>query len=100
MTKFVRYNMDEWSVLYQDGKMVVCGDSYLSDEHLSIFLQVEERYNKDCFLGGEATYSNVAKTLDEVDEYSTQKEASKHRAQELREKAKELLEEAKILEDL
>ena len=42
MSNFVRYNDDEWSALYQDGKLVVIGDSYLSDYYLANYLKVEE----------------------------------------------------------
>lgn len=40
MPNFVRYNDDEWSALYQDGELVVIGDSYLADSYIANYLKV------------------------------------------------------------
>lgn len=100
MTDFVRYELGEWSALYQDGKLVVVGDSYHSDEYLSQFLNVETRYNgDDVFLGKEAYRENVSLTLEKVEDFEKQKREKELRAQELSEKAKILEAEAQRLRD-
>ena len=68
MPNFVRYNDDEWSALYQDGELVVIGDSYLSDDYLANYLNVEDIYSDDFLMGG-STRDQAAKTLQEIDEY-------------------------------
>ena len=68
MPNFVRYNNDEWSALYQDGKLVVIGDSYLSDYYLANYLKVED-IDSDDFLMGGSTRDQAAKTLQEIEEY-------------------------------
>lgn len=37
---FNRFKSGEWSLLYQDGKLVVSGDSYYTDEYISNFVGV------------------------------------------------------------
>lgn len=37
---FNRFESGEWSLLYQDGKLVVSGDSYYTDEYISNFVGV------------------------------------------------------------
>ena len=68
MPNFVRYNNDEWSALYQDGKLVVIGDSYLSDYYLANYLKVED-IDSDDFLMGGSTRDQAAKTLQEIEDY-------------------------------
>ena len=68
MPNFVRYNDDEWSALYQDGKLVVIGDSYLSDYYLANYLKVED-IDSDDFLMGGSTRDQAAKTLQEIEDY-------------------------------
>ena len=68
MPNFVRYNDDEWSALYQDGELVVIGDSYLSDYYLANCLNVED-IDSDDFLMGGSTRDQAAKTLQEIEEY-------------------------------
>ena len=68
MPNFVRYNDGEWSALYQDGELVVIGDSYLSDDYLANYLNVEDIYSDD-FLRGGSTRDQAAKTLQEIEDY-------------------------------
>ena len=68
MPNFVRYNADEWSALYRDGKLVVIGDSYHSDYYLANYLKVEDIDSDDFLLGG-STRDQAAKTLQEIEEY-------------------------------
>lgn len=99
MVNFVRYNVEEWSILYQDGKMVVVGDSNLSDEYLASFFNVEERNNENCFLGKELRYENVAQSLNEINGYERELEHSQEFAQSLKEQAKALLFQASYVEN-
>lgn len=99
MVNFVRYNVEEWSVLYQDGKMVVVGDSNLSDEYLASFFNVEERNNENCFLGKELRYENVAQSLNEINGYERELKHSQEFAQSLKEQAKALLFQASYVEN-
>ena len=68
MPNFVRYNNDEWSALYQDGKLVVIGDYYLSDYYLANYLKVEDIDSDDFLIGG-STRDQAAKTLQEIEDY-------------------------------
>jgi hypothetical protein len=99
MTSFVRYNSEEWSALYQDGKLVVVGDGYLSDDYLSSFLKVDEREGDAYFLGREQTYENVAQTLDEVEAYEDVAAQKEREAEELRTQAARLEAEAVALRE-
>lgn len=99
MVNFVRYNVEEWSILYQDGKMVVVGDSNLSDEYLASFFNVEERNNENCFLGKELRYENVAQSLNEINGYERELKHSQEFAQSLKEQAKALLFQASYVEN-
>lgn len=99
MVNFVRYNVEEWSILYQDGKMVVVGGSNLSDEYLASFFNVEERNNENCFLGKELRYENVAQSLNEINGYERELKHSQEFAQSLKEQAKALLFQASYVEN-
>jgi len=99
MAEFVRYNMEEWSALYQDGSLVKVGDSYLTDEYLANFLNVEEIDSDDCFLGKEHTYDNVAQNIDEILAYGQEVEDAKKVAQSLKEQAESLLLQASFVEN-
>lgn len=104
MTEFIRYNVDQWSVLYQDGEMVKCGDSYLSDGYLSKYLNVEEFENDNCFLGEEHIYEehiyeNVAKNLREILDYEKEIENAKKDSQKLKDEAENLLIQASCIEN-
>jgi hypothetical protein len=94
--KYVRYNEEEWSALYIDGKLSVVGDSYLSDEKIAELLGVEER-DDDAFMQGGKNYSDVANTLAEVEAYAASRDAKLREAAALRARAEELEAEAKLL---
>ena len=67
--RFVRYQSEEWSALYIDGKLDTVGDSYHSDERIAQLLGVEEHGDDDAFMRGGNSYADVAQTLDELDSY-------------------------------
>lgn len=100
MVNFVRYSYRDWSALYQDGKLIVVGDQYLSDDYLAEFLKVDERHSDSYFLGQRHDYDSVAKTLVEVEEYEKNQSVDNTQAViELREQAAELLKQAEALEN-
>lgn len=101
--EFVRYNDEEWSALYKDGKLVVVGDAYLSDEYLSNFLKVKELEGSDYFLGKEKILDSVAQTLEEIQDYLTgiqsKIDAKLKAAHDLRVEADKLEAEAEEIEE-
>lgn len=96
--KYVRYNGEEWSALYIDGKLDTVGDSYHSDERLAEILGVQE-YDDDAFLRGGDGRSDVAQTLDELHTWQAQRDTKLAQAEELRARAAELEAEAKALRE-
>lgn len=94
--KYVRYNDEEWSALYIDGKLDTVGDAYHSDERIAALLGVEER-DDSAFMQGGKNYSDVANTLDEVEAYAAKRDSKLSEAAALRARAAELEAEAASL---
>ena len=95
MPKYETYrdeSIEEWSALYVDGKLEVVGDSYLIDERLQQLVGVELKEG-NFLLGGDHS-SDVAKTSEEIDKYEVTRTERQQQADELREQAAKLLEEA------
>jgi hypothetical protein len=89
--ELVRYSgSSDWSALYVDGELDKVGDHYVIDERISALLQVDVR-DSDAFMQGGNDYSDVAKTLDEIEQFETGQSA----AEQLR---AELLAQAAILQ--
>lgn len=86
---------DEWSALYQKGKLVLVGDHYLVDEWLKSHFQVEVRQSND-FMQGGTLRETVARTLQEAEEFGTSHEEALKKAKALEEKAQHLLTEANV----
>lgn len=94
--KLVRYNDEEWSALYVDGKLDEVGDSYLIDDRIAELYGVET-YSSDAFMRGGNTREGVAKTLDELREWEQNRDARQQEADRLRAEAEDLLARAKAL---
>lgn len=66
--EFVYYSGESWGALYQNGELVRYGDHYYLGEYFLSYLGVEEIMSED-FLRGGNTKEDVAKTLEEIDEW-------------------------------
>jgi len=100
MSNIELHHEDEWSAVYMDGKLVDGpGDTYLRYEWLMAHFNVKE-VQDGAFMRGQTQSRGVAKTLQEVEEYRTAKEAREARALELRAQADELRAQAdRLLEE-
>ncbi len=87
---------EEWTALYIDGYLDQVGDSYLIDERIAEIAKVE--YIEADFLQGGDNRETVAQTLDELKAYNEKTGVARQRAQELRNRAQALLEQADLLE--
>lgn len=97
--KLVRYTGEsDWSALYVDGKLHTVGDHYLVDEAIQVLVGVEEHQSEDFMKGG--NYSeDVAKSLDELNEWVAKRdhEVAEASREEKLAKAAELIAEAEKL---
>jgi hypothetical protein len=97
--KLVRYTGEsDWSALYVDGKLHKVGDHYLIDEAIQVLVGVEEHQSEDFMKGGN-DYSDVAKTLDELNAWVAKRDSNAADAsrEEKLAKAAELIAEAEKL---
>lgn len=92
----IHHSGEEWSALYVDGRLEEVGDTYVVEERAFELLGVKE-VQDDAFMRGQKSREGVAPTIDEVEAYRAEREASKARAAELREQAAALLAEAEQL---
>lgn len=88
---------EEWAALYKDGLLVRVGDAYRTEEEAFAILGVTI-VQDNAFMRGQGKADGVAKTLDEVHEYSEQRRLNQTRAADMREQAQCLLAEAVNLE--
>lgn len=90
---------EEWAALYVDGKLLpeTVGDSYLAEEKAFELLGVKQLHD-DAFMRGQSGRDGVARTLDEVNQYKTDREARQMRAKKLRDEALQLMVEADKLD--
>lgn len=79
-TKIVRYTGDDWAALYVNGKLVVNGDPYVTDNYLATLLGVEEREGFTPFLG---TERHIEEDLSKVEDYERQQEGLDEYSEEL-----------------
>lgn len=79
----------EWSALYIDGKLVKYGDHYLVDEHIYEMFGIQVDESSD-WMRGDTSGMDVAQTLDEVEQYRSEREAAQELAKELRRQASDL----------
>lgn len=86
-----------WAALYVDGTLDRVGDAYLAEERAFELLGVKI-VQDGAFLRGQDSADGVARTLVEITEYRTRRDAAVARATELRERAKALLAEAGALD--
>lgn len=99
MSSLIRYTSSgEWSALYVDGKLDRVSDHYLIDERIAQLAGVEERQSDDFLRGGDQR-PDVADTVEQAEEYATEREARNAEAAKLRQQATELLAQAEELED-
>ncbi len=92
----VIYEADEWSALYVDGKLERVGDSYYVEEKAFELAGVTV-IQDDAFMRGQDRREGVAKSLDEIIVFKSQRDLDQKRANELREQAAELLAKADAL---
>lgn len=83
----------EWSALYVNGTLDRVGDHYLADERIAELAGVEIVQSDD-FLCGGSTRKDVAVTLEELNAYVTDRQERIRRAEQLRQQAAALNEEA------
>lgn len=93
--KFVKYEDEEHSALYKNGKLVQCGDDYLVGEWLENYLGVEIRYGRAYLVG---TRNSPSESLSKVEEFErgleeTEKHDEKERLKEEISKLQERLSE-------
>lgn len=89
----------EWSALYVNGNLAVVGDHYLCDEMIHKMFGVKV-VDEDAFMRGQDNKADeVAKTLDEVREYTDARDRRASEAERLRAQAKDLIDKAKELEN-
>lgn len=93
-TKIVRYNGDDWSGLYIDGKLVADGDPYVANDYLTELLNVEDREGLAPFLG---TENHVEKDLSKVEAYERKLEELEEFEDDLAAEAEELERQAEAL---
>ena len=103
MAKIVRYTgSGEWSALYVDGKLVQSGDHCLVEDKIAELLGVKEVQSDDFLRGGDS-YSDVAETLDDIENYRERhnavRKAKLTEADRLQAEAYRLLEESRCLRD-
>jgi len=72
----------DWTAVYLDGELQRVGDSYLADEWLQERFGVKVVYDS-AFMRGQASGHGVAKTLDEVEVYRSERDARRARRAEL-----------------
>jgi hypothetical protein len=94
---YVMYQSDEWTALYVNGRLDRVGDSYLADERLRelvgcVYIQ------DNAYLRGGNSRDGVAQTLDEVTAYQRVRADREARAEQLRNEAARLLQEAEGLD--
>lgn len=89
MSQIEFHEEGEWTAVYEDGKLVRVGDSYLADEWLQAKFGVVV-VQDDAFMRGQNQREGVAQTLDEVREYREAREARRARVAELRAEADRL----------
>jgi hypothetical protein len=89
---------DDWAALYVDGKLHSDpGDSYRIEEEAFALLGVRQVMD-DAFMRGQKARDGVARTLWEVTEFASQRDADRAEAVRKRELAGKLLAEADELE--
>ncbi len=90
---------DDWAALYVDGVLdpQSVGDSYIAEERAFAKLGVKQVHD-DAFLRGQTQRDGVAKTLMEVAEYRTTRSERLRQAEEKRQLAARLVQEAEALE--
>lgn len=87
---------NEWSALYIDGKLDRVGDHYLNEERIHAIFGVEDIYDEEEFwMRGDYTGSNVAESIEEIEEYKSRCLTAEARAAALRAQADELIRQAK-----
>lgn len=81
--EIVRYNAEEWSALYVDGKLDRVGDAYLVDERVGEILgvQVISGDEGEDFLRGGNTREDVAQTLTDISDWKSAQEAEASKAE-------------------
>lgn len=95
--KLVRYSgSEDWSALYIDGQLDTVADHYLVDERISELLGVET-VSSDDFMRGGNYREDVAKTLDEIEDYTNSEIEKENKVTELLAKKSALEEEIKQL---
>ena len=87
---------DDWSALYEDGKLVRVSDHYLIEEELHSRLGIEVVQSDD-FLRGGNQRANAASTLTELQAYSDERQACEAEAAALEAQAAELRRRAATL---
>lgn len=93
----VCYEAGEWTAVYLDGALQRVGDTYLAHEWLVEHFGVLWMQD-DAFLRGGDGRSDVAKTLEELDEYAAARERRRAEAANLRAEADRLLAQANELD--
>lgn len=88
---------DDWAALYVDGKLDCVGDSYIAEERALTMLGVV-LITDDAFMRGQRYRDGVAGTLEEVEEFRSQRATALDKAEALRDEAARLLAEAENLE--
>lgn len=86
----------DWSALYVDGELRTVGDHYLISEAIENLFKIEV-IQSDSFLQGGNQYSDVAKTVQEIEAYDQVVQDKMQKARKLREQARRLELEAKGL---
>lgn len=87
---------EEWAALYVDGQLITVGDAYNTEEQALNLLGVKT-IQDEAFMCGGNSRENVAKTLEEVEDFKNKREELKQKAETLRKQAALLEEEAKRL---
>lgn len=88
------HHTDDWAGLYVDGKLVVHGDSYLTDERLQSMVGATDSYDGDWLKPDGRT---AMETIEEVHARKVQREANEVEAAEKVAEARRLIEEAERL---
>lgn len=96
----IRYTgPNDWSALYVDGELEIVGDHTQVDERIFEICNVEVRISDDFLMGGNSR-NDVAQNMEELETYQyRQRDRTIKLANDLREKAADLLSQAKALED-
>lgn len=91
---------DQWSALYVDGRLEYVGDHYNVNEKIHAMFDITVIQSDDFMLGGNYR-SEVARSISEITEYAEEIERKYvARAQELRNQAYALLDEARQIDGL